>query len=418
MTQFFQLDLAQLGLATSQGQLLQQWLQAMQAAFPGYSPASGNPEYIQAQVIASWAADLAQLCAAGSTELFRQFGTQLLALPYQNGTSASTVATVTAVDTAGYTLPTGTQLTLTLNGAPVAFQTSSPLTIPQGSSSGTVTVIGVSTGSLLNGASGPAELVSQINWVQTITVAGPASGGIDQEDDDQYVQRLAATLQLMAPRPITAPDFATMAINFTPQPGSDQQQVGRAAALDGYDPASNTYGNEREVTVCVTDSNGVALNTDTMYGIGGSSTNIITSPSLWGVAGWLQSLREVNFIVNVIPPAYTPVYVACQLSATSGYTTPTVQANVQAALLSYLSPQNFGLPAGAQVGWTNSQTVYRSKVLAVIQNTAGVDHVESLALDVQSPPGNTSGDLALPGAFPLPISTTASIPLGAITVVS
>jgi len=401
VTAFFELSLADLGLATSQGALLQTWLTAMRAAYGNsYSPSTANPEYVQAQIFASWMADVAQLCAAGSTELFRQYGQKLLNLPLEDGSAASAVATVTAVDTAGYTLPVGTQLTLTLNGSPLAFQTASTLTIPNGSSSGTVTVVAVQSGSAFNGASNPASLVLQTNWVASIAVAAAASGGVDQEDDDAYLQRLANTLQLLAPRPITASDYATMAVNFTPAAGTDQQEVGRATAIDGYDPGTNTTGNEREVTVCVSDAFGNALNSDT----------------LTAVQTYLAGLREVNFIVNVVSPNYTTIYAACTVKAALGYTAATVQANVQAALLAYLTPQNFGLPQGAQVGWTNVTTVYRSRLMAIVQNSPGVDHVVSLAFDTNSNPTNLTNDLPLAGPFPLPVTSVSSIPLSAITV--
>lgn len=408
-------SLASLGLPVSAAQMMQTWFTAMQAAYPGYRPSLSSPEYVQAQVFASWAADTAAMCSAGSTELWRQYGTQLLGVPFEPGVAASAVATVTAVDTAGYTLPQGTQVTLTLNGAQLAFQTATTLTIPNGSSSGTVTVVALQTGVAFNGATNPAQLVSQINWVSGVSVAAPASNGVDQESDDQYVQRLASTAQLLGYATVTAPDYAARALNWVPLPATDQQEVGRATAIDGYDPTSNTLGNEREVTVCVTDANGLALNNDTLYGIGGSSGNIITNPAQWGVAGWLASFREMNFIVNVVSPNYTPVYVAVTLHAAPGFTTATVQANVQSALLAYLSPPNFGLPQGATVGWTNSQTVFHSRVEAIIQNTQGVDHVSLLAVDVNSHPTNTA-DLALPGPFPLPTSSVTTIPTSAITV--
>ena len=406
---FFQLS--DQGLSTSQSQFMQIWLNAMQAAFPSYSPSSADLEYIQAQIFASWAASCAQLCNSGATELFRQFGTQLLALPYQQGTSAQAIVTVTAQDTAGYTLPVGTQITLTLSGVQIAFQTASTLTITAGNSSGTVTVVAVQTGSAANGAGSPAALVSQINWVTGVTISTVASGGVDQEDDDAYVQRLAQTLQLLAPRPITASDYATMALNFTPAAGTDQEEVGRAAAVDGYDPLTSmggyqplggntgSYNNEREVTVCVTDASGNALNSDTITAVG----------------TYLAALREVNFIVNVLSPNYTTIYVACTVKAVQGYTAAAVQANVQTALLAYLTPANFNLPQGALSGWTNLTTIYISKVTGVIMNTAGVDHIVSLAVDVNSNPTNTN-DLPLSGPFPLPITSVTSVPLSAITV--
>src|ERR1035441_6080966 len=132
------MSLVDSGLPVSQGQYLQIWLTAMQAQYPGYTPSLANPEYVQAYIFSAWAAANAQLCSAGATELFRQFGTQLLALPYEQGTPAQAIVTVTAIDTLGHTLPAGTQFTLTLSGSQVGFQTVAPLTIAPSSNSGQV----------------------------------------------------------------------------------------------------------------------------------------------------------------------------------------------------------------------------------------------------------------------------------------
>jgi uncharacterized phage protein gp47/JayE len=416
MSVFFS-SLGDLGLESSQSAILQSWLAAMQAAFPGYTPAAGNLEFIQAQIFASYVADLATQCSSGANSLFRTFGTDLVGVPFEIGNASIANVQVTAVDTAGYTLPVGTQVTLTLAGAPIGFTTSAALTIPAGQSQGTVQVAAIQPGSAPNGAGAPVALVDPINWVTGISLVTSASGGVDPEDDDHYQLRLAQALQLLAPRPITASDYAALAPSFTPAVGTDQEEVGRATAIDGYDPlpgtgvlgagaaGSGTYGNEREITVGVTDATGNPLNTDT----------------LTAVQAWLTSLREVNFIVNVVSPSYTTVYVACQVKAAVGWTPSTVQANVQAALLNYLSPANWGLPpAAVSTGWTNYQTVFRSRVESVIQTTQGVDHVVTgtLAVDVNSNPTNTSSDAALPGPIPMPVSTTNSIPLAAIQVSS
>jgi hypothetical protein len=532
------------GLPTSQQEFLAQWVQSMQASFPGYTPAPGNPEYIQAEIISSWAADVAQLCTSGGTELFRQFGTQLLNLPYESGNPATAVLTVTAVDTAGYTLNALTQLTLTLGGVQVGFQTATALTIANGDSTGTVLVQALSAGASFNGATNPSSLVSQTpqtSWVSGISVVAAASGGVDQEDDSQYLQRLAATLQLLTPRPITASDYATLSLNFAPADGSDQEEIGRATAIDGYSPTSEvftvtavntnpsltvtappatgitaapgaailgtdipsatftanttstggstdvltsvssftnlavgdllsgagipagttitvlnsgastvtmsadatatastvtitnstayvdsstsstivmsapatgsasgisatvagTLGNERTVTVCVTDASGNALNSDTMTAL----------------SAWLESLREVNFVVNVVEPTYTTVWVTCSVTPVAGYTASQVQANVQTSILNLLTPANFGLPQGATTGWDNTTLIYASQLTSAIQNTSGVASIASgsLKFGYSASPSNT-GDLALPGAFPLPTSSTTSVPTSSITI--
>jgi len=527
-------DLSALSLNTSAQQNYQAWLAQMQAAFPGYNPSAGNLEVIQAQIFASFAADLGDLCNTGSDQLFQQFGTDLVGIPFEPGQAAVATLTVTAIDTSGYTLPAGTQVTLTLNGAPLGFSTLTDLTIPNGSPSGTVQVLAALPGTAYNGAGDPADLVStlDLNWVSNLATAAVASEGLDPELPSDYLNRLKGQLQLMAPRPITASDYATMALSFQPDTTTDQEEVGRATALDGYDPGPQTFvvsttsssaavtvttppftnvtafpgatvegsflpsgttsgsqtfpeaivtmsatpsafpssgqlsiagvtglvsytgksgstftgctggtgtaaggaavgfaatvlsspaptstsfsmstnatatgtnenatlygsiNNEREVTVAITAADGTTLNSDTLA----------------AVQAWLESLREANFIVNVIDPTYSTVYVTVSIHPLATFNSSDVQSAVQEAIVNFLTPANWGLPVSSVAGWTNYTTIYTSKLAAVVQNTAGVDYIQdgSLKLGLSSSPSGTV-DLLLPGPVALPQATDASV---------
>lgn len=399
MSTFF--ALSDLGLTASPSQLLQQFLNFMQQTYPGYTPQSGNLEYIMAVIFASWASDVANQASQGSAELFNQFGQQLIGVQPENGSSATAVITIMAIDTQGYTLPAGTQFLL---DNAVGFTSIQSVTIPSGQQSANVTIAAVSSGSDSNGAGSQtgAVLNQQINWVLSVGIVTEASSGTDPETSDAYLNRLANQLQLMAPRPVTAGDFGTFAVNFQPAAGTDQQEVGRATAIDGYDPNALTYGNEREVAVCVTDSSGNALNSDTMT----------------AVRLWLESLREVNFIINVVAPSYSPIYVSCSVVRNTAYSAATVQSNIQSALVTLLSPTNWGLSSSGSLAWVNQPTIYGSVVESTIQQTSGVDHVVtgSLAMGFSPSPGSFV-DLALPGPFPLPTTSLGStVPTSAFTV--
>ncbi len=499
MTNF--LSLTDLGLAGSSSQLLSDWLTQMQLVYPGYSPSASNLEYIQAQIFASHAADLAQLCSQGATELFRAYAVELVGVPYQQGTAAqalvaltpqanpATLATLSAaLNTGGgivsipvialtYGIAAGTIVitdptlahtqTWTMTAAsagdtqlsvssqtpnfayPVgsvisggtALQTYSlpalsqfnldslgfvnlaPQTVTAGTSLN-VTLTAVQTGQIFNGAGsgGLVEAIQQLPWLTSTAIVTSATGGIDPEDDAHYLNRVKVALQLQAPRPVTAVDFGTMALNFSPYPGTDQQEVGRATSVDGYNPVDLSTGNPRMVAVCVTDANGFALNSDTLYGyVGGTSTNVIlTVPNPtngWGIAGWLQSLREITFVVNVISPTYSPIYVTVTVKAATGWDSTSVAANVQSALLGYLSPQAWGLPPSSQIGWQNTTTIFKSALVSVVQRTAGVDHIVDDTLKVGTALGTVAAaDLALTGPVALPTSSILTIPTSQITV--
>jgi len=74
-------------------------------------------------------------------------------------------------------------------------------------------------------------MIDSLSWVASIALVGITVGGIDGEEDDVYLNRLKAELQLLTPRPILARDFAVMARRVA--------GVSRAVALDNYDPDHN-----------------------------------------------------------------------------------------------------------------------------------------------------------------------------------
>lgn len=564
MTNFFSLN--DLGLSSSSAQILQTWLDQMQEAYPGYTPSAANLEYVQAQIFASLAADLASLCSNGATELFRVYASTLVNLPYQQGVAAQAVVTIAAnasastVATLSQTLSTGGPIltipvaalpygiaagsfvitdptlahtqTYTTSGAsagatqvPISSATPNFAYPPGSTFTGTqafdlppqtqfnldsfgfvnladltlnagtsvnVTLTAVQSGTAYNGAGqgGIIQTVQQLPWINTVTLVTPGANGQDPEDDAHYLDRVTTELQLQAPRPITANDYGLMALNFNPFPGTDQQEVGRATAIDGYDPGTHTftatttntsatltvvssftgvspgsvlsgagiqanttvlsintgantllmslpatagasgvtitstgsYNNPREVAVAVTDDNGYALNTDTLYGYpNGTSSSIVTttpnSNSGWGIAGWLQSLRETGFIVNLINPTYNPIYVTVSVKASTGWDATSVASNVQAALLGFLAPGGWGLPTLSSTTWQNTTVIYTSVLADVIQRASGVAYIldGTLKLGLSASPSNTL-DLTLLGPIALPTSNTTTIPLGSITV--
>jgi len=455
-------DLTSLGLLTSSSDLADEAIESLQASIPGYEPSPGNLEVIQIEAIALLAAEVAAVAAQMPSAAFRAFGTQIVGAQYIQGAAAQGALTFTLSDALGHTIPAGTELTV----AELAFFTVQDLVIGAGSSSGSVTIAAVEAGTLYNGASTPCELVTNIDWVSSLSLGGATLGGVDAEDDTAYQNRLVAELALQAPRPITASDYQKMALSFPPAPGTAQQEVGRATAVDGYNPASSsftastangsptlsavssfagvsvgsalsgagipaqasvqainqgagtitmsapasataagvsvtatgTYGNARAVAVFVTDQNGVAL----------------SAGSMAAIAAWLQSYREVNFIVSVLSPSYTTIYVTCAIHPYPGWDGSSVAAAVQQQIIGFLSPARWGQPPfGDQTTWLNSTVVRYLKLVGVIEQVPGVDYCASLELDT-SPAPSASADIPLSGAAALPQASATSVPLPAV----
>lgn len=521
------------------------------SVIPGWVPNDANLETIMVEALSRITANARDVASAVPTSVFRSFGELVNVVP-QEATNAFSTVTINVTNNAGYTIPAGTQL-----GAPVAGDELIPFEVAVDSVvlPGTTTITGVvvsavDTGGDANGLSGTMTLLDPLDFVTTITLESPTSGGQDAEDNDLFLNRLRLRLQLLAPRPILARDFAVLA--------QDISGVSRATALDGYNPehnlltanqssletnttgwaagtncsiardttqASDGTANLRLRSVAAGDMNAVtsptngfavlpgeqitamaefraatvarscrvdlvwydgtstlisstngtgandattgwtarnvtgnapgnaayavirlyvvgtgAANEDhyadkiairhgsytTNWAIGGTAETgvdrmvavaavdedgiAIPSNVKTDVDNYLESLRELNFIVNVIDPIYTTIDVQTTFKLLPAFTATDVQTNVQTALANYLNPKNWGLPgqsgdASINPDWTNKTVIRYLELTTVVNEVPGVDYVVSLGLRVAGGSYATT-DITLGGAVPLPQSGT------------
>lgn len=333
----------------------------LQAIFPGWVPPAGGLATIQIESWAREASELWQLASEVEDAIFRGFG-PLAGIYPVNASQAAGASTWTMVDTDGYTIPAGTQVGIRTSGDTlVPFRTAAAVTVPPGSSVtavGGVAIIAVdpgAAGSGLGGVGFALELIDPLDFVQSAVLTAVTTGGVDAEPDVDFLNRLSTELQLLTDTPILPNDFAILARKIA--------GVDRALALDTYNPADDTFDNERMVAVAVIDAAGQPL-----------STGVKTA-----VDDYLQSRREVNFIVNVIDPTYTTIDVAANFSVYEGYTTTDVAARVAAAITSYLSPGNWGRPrVGDPHTWLNVPTVRYLELATLINNVEGVNEINAL----------------------------------------
>lgn len=363
---------------------------------PGYVARPGNLETWLVQAMARMCAETAQVAAQVPLAVFQYFGTQLLNLPPLQGSSATLTATINVVDAAGYLIPAGTTVAYPLSSTTnMLFRTTADFSIAAGATSsglGSVTFTAVTPGTAANDLPPTTlSMVDALSFVTSIVSTSISSGGADPETQQTYLNRLAAELQLLSPRPILPADFAALARN--------QAGVARAIALDGYNPSSGSFGNERMVAVAVIDSGGLALE-------GSAAAAVATA---------LQNAREVNFVVNVVDPAYSTVNVAAQVVLEPGAAAATVLPACQAALTALLSPAHWGdsLVDGAWLGqWINTPTVRYLSVGAAVAAVPGVAYVSGLQMSLGSG-SYAAGDLGLPGAIPLAVAGAVNVTLAA-----
>lgn len=366
-----------LDIASDAPSLLQGFLDAL--ADDGWEAQPSDLIYRIGQAVSIAAQNAAEVAASMPAAAFRTLGTELYGIPYLAAQAAEAEVVFTLTDTDGHTIPAET----TVQIGDAYFATVDDVDVPAGSNTATVLVRAVDEGADANGLLGPAELVNPLAWINTLALLAPTSGGADDETDDAYQARLGADLALMTPRPITDHDFAVLARST---PGV---VVGRATA--------QTTG-ARTVAVTVTDIGGLTLPSDDRA----------------AVAAYLDSLREVNFVVDVVSATYNALTVSYSVAVSENFTADTVTTNIENALLALFNPATWGVPATSPdpaQNWINSPIIRMSRVIGTIQGAEGVAYLEDVRVGITSPTtvAPSATDVTMTGTAPLPQLDPADI---------
>ncbi|MCA1781808.1 MAG: baseplate J/gp47 family protein [Dermatophilaceae bacterium] len=358
-------------------------LEFLMESIPGWVPQEGHLEVWMIEVWARMVSEARIVAGRVPLEIFQYFGQSLVGVERIGAESASVLTTWTMVDMQGYTVPAGTIVAYRVAGDElIAFEVLEDVVVPPNSATASdVVIVAVQAGAGGN-ALGPSglELVDSLAFVESVTASAASAGGVDSEPTSQYLDRLRAELQLLSPRLILPQDFAVFARRV---PG-----VARALAIDLYDPVTDTYNNERTVTVAVVDADGAALLETTKD----------------DVRDLLSQQREVNFIVHVIDPTFTVVDVAVEFTKFPTIEADEVVTQVTSALEQYINPGTWGGGLQTPPEWsTGTGTVRYLEVAAIVNNVSGVDYITALTLN-----GSTV-DVVLAGAAPLPQLGTATV---------
>lgn len=337
------------------------WLQSR----PGWEtwvPRSANFDAGGIEGHARIAAEVRDVAATHADEIFVRLG-ELSGIPRRLPAAARVAATLTAVDTQGYTLPAGAVFGIRATGDTlVRFLTLSDTTIPPGATTvGGVQLVAEDEGAAANDLGGDGVVIGTVDrtlpWA-TVTLTASTSGGADEQTVADYLDAVAEELQLSAPRPILPRDFAAFARRI---PG-----VYRAVAVDLYVP-NPPYGPgeaanvARALTVYVVDEAGEDPGPDVRA----------------AVQLDLAARRESTFLVYVAAPTYLPVAVSYSGAVVPGYDPAEVRNRADVTLMDYLSPGTFGIPAGSgPSAWSRADRIRRTELYAVLNQVPGIDYVE------------------------------------------
>ena len=235
------------------------------AGYPGWSAGDATGIVLLLATVSEIAASLGNQAAVVFPAIWRVFGTQFLGLTYQMGLPATVLSVwsfTSPAPTGGYTVLQGT--TVTIDG--VAFYTQSDTVTDTGATSATIMLVAAQSGTAGDGLGGVGvgaprvELQDGIDWVAAggVTVEGVTSGGADQESDTDFQDRCVAAVALQAPRPLVAPDFASLLLTDIAASATGVV-TGRATSIDGYFPdgrALSTGGSSSPTVLACTLTTG------------------------------------------------------------------------------------------------------------------------------------------------------------------
>lgn len=233
MSNFFEISFSQSEAALAEEAITRLTeLMESKGGFAGWTPSEADLEVILIGVVAGMALNTAQIASVVPNAIFRNFGTELLKVAFNEGAAATGKTKWTVVSSASVRhIPAGTQIEALGQG----FYLEGELEVPASTTTLTgVPVVALERGPNGNKVQGEASQVNPIDYVLAVEFEGETSGGEEEESDKEYLERLANYLALQAPRPITAANFAELTLGI---PESYLgAKIGRATAIDGYNP--------------------------------------------------------------------------------------------------------------------------------------------------------------------------------------
>ena len=359
---------------------------AMTVRSPGWIAHDSNLDVWLIEEFSTIAAEIRQEALNVPQAIYQTYGEEVLGIPVRPPAPAQGTSTWTAQDQQGYTIPAGTQLTLSRTGDDqVVFEVTATSYVEPGTNMVTgVPITAVDDGTAGNDLSGPGEVIDPLTWVTSIEVSDPTALGDDGQELADYLDDLVMLMRVVALRPILPWDYAILALRI---PG-----VERAIAMDGYEPLDGTWGHARQVTLIVTDAAGEPC----------------TQATKDAVKDTLEQLREVNFIVNVIDANYDPVDVTFEVTAFAEQEPQIVNDLCVQAIIDALAPSNFRLGttspairAGEVIppqisGTPGRQTLRINDLIGLLDRQRGVDWVDGVTID------GGAVDVVLPGPTTLP----------------
>lgn len=367
----------------------------LEARWPDWAPDDGNLEAWIVAACANMVAEARDVAADVPSAIFRAYGRSVLGIPPIDPRSATVRSTWTvSSNLSGRTIEEGTMVAIDTDDSSFdtrIFEVDSSVDLPSGTlttSAGGVVLRAHEEGIDDNEHGGDGVTVYPVDpiiWVGSVTLTESTGGGIEGESDDEYISRLSRYLTVKGGGIVKPENF-----EVTTEDSAERQKGRRirTLALDGYDPDTDTYLNERVVGIAyIDDDTGDDLDTPTR-------DDLIQE---------LRGQREINFVVKPVVPTRSIMDVTTAVKVLPGFDPVAVNAALADAIANYFNPRFWGATTGGESGrWRRIDTVKYQDVSAVVRNVQGVSHWTTLTIGINGS-AQVSGDLDLPGAAPLTV---------------
>lgn len=260
--------------------------------------------------------------------------------------------TLTAPLNSSVQLPAGTTVQ---TQAGIVFTTDAQLVFPPGSVSGTVTATASTVGKATNAAANTiAQLIQPLSYIQSVTNLQPATGGSDEETQQQAIDRGLA--QVRRRNLVSAADYEEYAVEVLGV-GSVAHAIGNRSG----DKVSEQIGS---VHVFVLDANGNAPNAGDLSDL----AQQLKPRTMLGTEVWTSAVELV------------PVDVRLVARLAIGEDAETVTDTLWAAMREYLAHDKFAM----------GQTLLLNEMEYALRQTAAIEHIQSLWLN------ESATDLVMP----------------------
>lgn len=384
-------------LIVDEGTTAEAILAAIADQIPGWEPSEGHVETSLAEALAVVSSTIAVLLRDEARDAFSGFGEAILGVPRRTAEIAQAFSTWAAADDVGYSIPDGSQFVMDgPGGVRIGFATVGPAVIPNGQTSvANVRVVALEPGAIANGLTGAAAAIDPIPGIVGVTLTTETAGGADDEPIAEYADRLADRARRLRTVPVTADDYAAIAL--------DVAGVERAIAVNLLDPANPPAGEDPpasggHITVYPIDEDG--------------------DPVAQPVADAVEALlmgdeRPLNVTVHVAEPTYTEVDVDVEVRLEADASEVEMEPLIAAAIAEHLSPATWARDDDAPGRWRQPPTasdlqVRDYEIAYVVRSVPGVERVLSLTVDEAG--GSTPGPtLDLDGFAPLPRPGTITV---------